>query len=275
MSAVLSNASALTSIGIILLAVAVVIVAIWAAVLSVKVSRLKALLLMEQERLALAQAHRAAPPARTGAPAQSGVRSGQGAMAPAKAPAKTVPAQMASEAAEEDRARKPKGRKGKPTIPFGVNKEAQQRAARAYTETADEPDYSPDSIDFNRVQGLTGQQRLTTLQPDAQAVRTAAPRTVEANPRPRVDSRPIEQQTTGRMPTVGVRQTAAETRASFDRMGEEMRRAPGAPERYERTARRQRLSERRQQEQMRREAESIVAAHHREMRSVNSIRPLG
>ena len=271
MSAVLSNASALTSIGIILLAVAVVIVAIWAAVLSGKVSRLKALLLMEQERIALAQAHMSAPSARTGAPVQGGARPGHGAMAPAKeVPSKAAPVRMASEMAEEDRARKPKGRKGNPTIPFGVNKEAQQRAARAYTDTADEPDYSPDSIDFNRVQGFTGQQRLTTLQPDAQAVRTVAPRTVEANPRPRGDARPIEQQTTGRMPTVGVRQTAAETRASFDRMGEEMRRAPGPSERYERTARRQRLSERRQQEQMRREAESIVAAHHREMRSINS-----
>lgn len=271
MSAVLSNASALTSIGIILLAVAVVIVAIWAAVLSVKLSRLKALLLMEQERFALAQAQMTAPPARTGAPTQGGARPGQSVMAPVKeGPSKTVPARMASEMAEEDRVRKPKGRKGKPTIPFGVNKEAQQRAARAYTETADEPNYSPDSIDFNRVQGLTGQQRLTTLQPDAQGVRTVAPRTVEANPRPRGDSRSIEQQTTGRMPAVGVRQTAAETRASFDRVGEEMRRAPGASERYERTARRQRLSERRQQEQMRREAESIVAAHHREMRSINS-----
>ncbi len=260
MSALLANASALTSIGIILLAAALVIMAIWVAVLSVKVSRLKALLLLESEQMRTMSMR--TPPAgnRRQAPVQAAAQ-----------PTKAAPVKGLREEQDDERGRKPKSRKGKPTIPFGVNKEAQERAARAYTESADEPDYSPDSIDFNKVKGLTG-QRLQTLQSEARPARTVQPvmtHAVETNPRTRIDVRQIEQQTTGRMPTVGARKAASETRASFDRVSEDMRRMS---DRQERAVRRQRLSERRHQEQMRREAESIVAAHHREMRSINEQR---
>lgn len=280
MSSLLSNATMLSSIGVMILAATIVVVAIWTAVLSVKVSKLKKLVMMEQERSAelarqLANQGRRRP---MGAAPQAAA---QPVKAASPQPSQTKAAQPA----------KGKGRKNKPVIPFGQNKEAQSRAQRAYTDQADEADYDPDSIDFNKVQGLR-QQAVGTMPANAQPVRSAVPHANAAHqqarvrePRQRADSRPLEQQKTGKMPTVTARQATSETKASFDRVNEELRSRNGTSsawveedarrvvERHERAAKRQRLSERRQHEQLRRQAESIVAEHHRQMSQLNNQRP--
>lgn len=279
MSALLSNAAALSSLGVMILAAAIVVVAVWVAVLSVKVSKLKKLVMMEQERSAELM-RQAAPQGkrRPGAP-----MAGTSAVSPSGMPVESTSSVLSGEAADEGRAKKQKGRKGKPTIPFGANKEAQSRAQQAFVSQVDEDDFDPDSIDFNKVEGLRP-QGVATMPANAQAVRPAVAATGSPRqqpharePRARTDARALEQQKTGRMPTVTARQATSETKASFDRVSEELRSRNGASsawveedarrvvERHERAAKRQRLSERRQQEQLRRQAESIVAEHHRQM----------
>lgn len=272
-----------------ILAAAIVVVAVWTTVLSVKVSKLKKLVMMEQEHSAeLARQLATQGRRRSGAsgPAPGTAVSPSGM--PLERTADAAPGSAGAESAE--RARKPKGRKSKPTIPFGANKEAQSRAQEAYADLADSADYDPDSIDFDKVEGLRT-MHVGTMPADARPVRSASPvaagGTVRQQgrvrePRPRMDARVLEQQTTGKMPTVTARQATAETKASFDRVGEELRSRNGTSsawveedarrvvERHERAARRQRLSERRQHEQLRRQAESIVAEHHRQMSQVNA-----
>lgn len=256
------------------LSAAIVVVAVWMAVLSVKVSKLKRMVLMEQERSAeLAQRLASSGRSRAGA---SGTVTASGM--PAE---RSVDAVLGPAADDAERARKPKGRKGKPTIPFGANKEAQSRAQRAYADMADSTDFDPDSIDFDKVEGLRTMQ-VGTVSANAHPVRPASPAAAGA-PRQRKDARMLDQQRTGRMPTVATQQATAETKASFSRVSEELRSRNGTSsawveedarrvvERHERAARRQRLSERRQHEQLRRQAESIVAEHHRQMSEVNAI----
>ncbi len=286
MTALLSNATALSSIGIIVLAVSIIVAVVWLCVLSVKVSKLKRIVMMERERTAeMAQFLTANAQRSPHAPKKAPV-----------APRQAAPAPVREEAAREEKPKKQRGRKGKPTIPFGANKEAQSRAQQVYTQMADEAAYDPDSIDFNKVEGLrspdgaevlASEPHLKTMAADAQTVRPAAkaapsaasrPPEREREPQMRVDAqkaRQLDQQATGRMPTVGVREATSETRASFDRVGEELRSRNGTSsawieedarrivERHERQARRQRMSERRQEEQLRRQAASIVAEHQR------------
>lgn len=273
MSSLLSNAAALSSIGVMVLSAAIVVVAVWTAVLSVKVSKLKRMVLMEQERSAeLAQRLASSGRSRAGAP---------GTVTASGMPAeRSVDAVLGPAADDAERSRKPKGRKGKPTIPFGANKEAQSRAQRAYADMADSADFDPDSIDFDKVEGLRTMQ-VGTVSANAHPVRPASPAAAGA-PRQRKDARMLDQQRTGRMPTVATQQATAETKASFSRVSEELRSRNGTSsawveedarrvvERHERAARRQRLSERRQHEQLRRQAESIVAEHHRQMSEVNA-----
>lgn len=290
MSALLSNTALLSSIGVMILAAAIVVVAIWTAVLSVKVSKLKKMVLMEQERSA-ELARKLSMQGKRGPGAATGVAGG------AQVSPSGMPLDRASDgargvaAAEDERPKKQRSRKGKPTIPFGANKEAQSRARQAYEANADLNEYDPDSIDFDKVEGLRTPQ-VGMIPPDAHPVRSASPVGSEGTnarqqartrePRMRTDAHPLDQQTTGKMPTVTARQATAETKASFDRVNEELRSHNGTSsawveddarrvvERHERAARRQRLSERRQHEQLRRQAESIVAEHHRQMSEVNA-----
>lgn len=274
MSALLSNAAVLSSVGVMTLAAAIVVVAIWCAVLSVKVSKLNKMVLMEQERSVdlarqLSMQGRRRPNPQVGAGTPS-------AVSPAGMPVESPSA--ATTPVEEERSKKPRGRKGKPTIPFGANKEAQARAQQIYTANADDVDYEPDSIDFNKVEGLRSAR--TPAQPYQQPAPRPQMGAMPANgarqqrqrpvreARERLDSQSLDRRTTGKM-------------APVDPVGNELRSRNGASsawveedarrvvERHERAARRQRLSERRQQEQLRRQAESIVAEHHRQMSEVN------
>lgn len=325
MSSLLSNADVLTSIGVMILAAAIVIVAIWVAVLSVKVSKLKKMVLLEQER-SMDLSRQMAVQGRRRPGVQPGPQSGPGAVSPSGMPAERAAeaavgmGAAAATAVEAERPKKPKGRKGKPTIPFGANKEAQSRAQRAYTANADDSGFDPDSIDFNKVEGLRatalGAQsqvrpqaaqpqptaqvtaQLGTMPANAHPVRSVTPadadgvsqrresrqrtRTRSREPHQRADAHSLGKRTTGKMAPVGQQRATAETKASFDRVGEELRSRNGGSsawveedarrvvERHERAARRQRLSERRQHEQLRRQAESIVAEHHRQMSEVNN-----
>lgn len=291
MGALLTGATTPAGIGVIILAVAIVVTVIWLCVLSVKVSKLKRIVALERERSAEMAQFLSANAAR--APR---------AMQKTPASPKAAPSPTPHEETDrEDKARKQRGRKGKPTIPFGTNKEAQSRAQQAYAQMADEATYDPDSIDFNKVEGLRGSgenaskasdPQLKTMSAQDQTVRPAVKaspaakvRTPEREREPQVRSdaqkaRQLEQQATGRMPTVGVRQATSDTRASFDRVSEELRSRNGVSsawveedarrivERHERQARRQRMSERRQEEQLRRRAASIVAEHQRSSQDV-------
>lgn len=265
------------------LAAAIVIVAIWTAVLSVKVSKLKKLVMMEQERSADLARRLAFQGRRRSGASPSGTASA--AVSPSGMPIEqeTLGA-MPDDMDEAGRSKKQKSRKGKPTIPFGTNKEVQSRAQQAYAELVDEDDFDPDSIEFDKVEGLR-RQNMAAMPANANPVRpvagVAVPRAQQQartrESRLRADARALEKQKTGRMPTVDARQATSETRASFDRVNEELRSRNGASsawveedarrvvERHERAAKRQRLSERRQHEQLRRQAASIVAEHHRQM----------
>lgn len=75
---------------------------------------------------------------------------------PATASKKQAAAAAAASAEADKRSKPKKGHKGKPVIPFGVDKRAQDRAREAYAPNAVESDYDPDSIDFSKVQGLQG-----------------------------------------------------------------------------------------------------------------------
>ncbi len=249
----LSNAAAMSSLGVIILAVTIVVVAIWVAVLSVKCSKLKKIVLLQEERIA-EMSVRGVQDARRGA-------AGKGAPVSASGmPATGAPSGMAPVGSkkDEDKPQKSRGRKGKPTIPFGANKEAQAQATRALADMAEPPDYNPDSIDFSKVEGL---RQRPQPQPE---------------PRPRKDAQMMDLQVTGRMPVVAAKEAAPAAKPSYDRVAEELRSRTGVSsawvdedarrvvERHERQAKRQRLSERRQQEQLRRQAESIVAEHNRQ-----------
>ncbi len=264
------------------LAAAIVIVAIWTAVLSVKVSKLKKLVMMEQERSAdLARRLAFQGRRRSGAPSSGAAAAVSPSGMPIEQEALDV---VPRDIAEAERTKKQKSHKGKPTIPFGTNKEAQNRAQQAYAELVDEDDFDPDSIDFDKVEGLR-RPNMAAMPANANPVRPVAGVAAHGahqqmhtrEPRLRADARALEKQKTGRMPTVSARQATSETRASFDRVNEELRSRNGASgawveedarrvvERHERAAKRQRLSERRQHEQLRRQAASIVAEHHRQM----------
>lgn len=288
MSSLLSNAAALSSIGVMILAGTIVVMAVWTTVLSVKVSKLNKLMMMEQERSADLARQLSGGMSRSRVPGGAA----RGAVSPSGMPVE--PHASAAEpvrSKDADRAKKPKGRKGKPTIPFGENKEAQKRASQAYADMAESPDYNPDSIDFGKVEGLRSPQ-VGTMPADAHPVRSASPMAASAaprqqartrEPRQRNEARALEKQKTGKMPTVSARQATAATKESFDRVGEELRSRNGTSsawvkedarrvvERHERAAKRQRLSERRQQEQLRRQAESIVAEHHRQMSKARTV----
>lgn len=259
------------------LAAAIVVVAIWCAVLSVKVSKLNKMVLMEQERsvdlarqLSMQGRRRPNPQVSAGAPS---------AVSPAGMPVESSSAATAP--VEEERSKKSRGRKGKPTIPFGANKEAQARAQQVYTANADDVDYDPDSIDFNKVKGLRSARtpaqpyQQPASRPQAGAMPADGARQQRQRPvreaqdaRERLDSQSLGRRTTGKMAPVDPVGTELRSRngASSAWVEEDARRVV---ERHERAARRQRLSERRQQEQLRRQAESIVAEHHRQMSEVN------
>lgn len=272
--------------GVMILGAAIVVVAIWTAVLSVKLSKLNKLLLMEQERSAELSRRLSAVGRRNAGASAQGIQAVSPSGMPLEAGVETAPSEgAAAPRPTAERAKKPKSRKSKPTIPFGANKEAQTRARQAYADMVDDDEYDPDSIDFNKVEGLRSAQ-LGTMPANARSVRSASSGTSDVSvrqqgrgrePKQRNDARALELQKTGKMPTVTAREATSETKASFDRVGEELRSRNGVSsawveedarrvvERHERAAKRQRLSERRHHEQLRRQAESIVAEHHRQM----------
>lgn len=258
-----SQASPLLIVGIVVFALVLIAILVWLIVLSRQVSKLARTFALEQiehfedysqfsepdefvplnagqmhepEYMPVSpQDHRVAPaepqPQRTG---------GGRKMQPQNTSSyDTVQAQIA----EANAARPAKNRKGRPNIPFGQNKEAQARATRVYTDQADDSLYDPDSIDFTRVEGL--KNKLSSIPASAQG-RTGMPSS--GSPRQR-DSRPLRSgSSSGRIPSENARQATAETRASFNRMSQDLQ---------ARLPHRESLSERRQSEQIRRQAASI------------------